>query len=250
MKNELKVLYRKLLKGLGENKYTEADNDTIVFSALVGNKFEDSRELMIVGRATNGWNVWYNRKKTGSTVDTEIESSIGKLDERLDLTSDIKNWKKGAGKMYNIGGSQFWRVALRVAESIVGTNKDRTDYLLYSNLYKVASDGKNPSKKLKDVTKNDCVEILKAEIEVFKPKRILFLTGYENWAKPFLIDLGVVEFNPEKKSKSVEFIGKYNNIDMVVSVHPQGRGKNETEITDAIRFAFNLPVPERKVKQL
>ena len=237
--------YRNLMKGLLDKQYPEPDNDTLIFNALKGRRYEINRELMVIGRATNGWNVWFNRKKLGAKIEDVIDKTISELNKRLDLTADIQTWKKKGNKSYPIEGSQFWRVALRVTETVIGTNKDRTDYIVYSNLYKVARDAKNPSPKLIEVSQLDCINILQTEIEIFQPKRILILTGYD-WAEPFLSKMGAIGIaNPS--AKEVQFIGKLDKSEVVVAVHPQGKGKDETKITDAIRVAFNLPIPIRNI---
>ena len=242
MDNTLVQPYRNLLLKLLKKDYPESSNYTVIFSALKGKLYEDNRELMLIGRATNGWRDCFYQNKEGLSIENEIEKTIKSLNDHKDLTADIATWFKKNTKLYNIGGSQFWRVGLRITETIVKTNRERTDYIVYSNLYKAAPDGTNPSEQMKKVTEENCIEILKAEIDAFQPKRILMLTGYD-WAEPFIKGLGI-EGIPNRAGREVQFVGIYGNTKIVVAVHPQG--KNETKISDAIRTAFGLPIPVRK----
>ena len=61
MNTEINNAYKELFTDLEnkEKKYSEADDNIVAFSAA-GNI---NSELMVVGRATNGWDVYYNRKK-------------------------------------------------------------------------------------------------------------------------------------------------------------------------------------------
>jgi hypothetical protein len=234
MNSKLQEAYRKLLQDLNGKKYSEADNNTTVFTAIKG---KDEVALMVVGRATNGWGVYYNREKLKKTGDHRngLEWVIAEMEGEIDLAQVIQSW---TGK-YAISRSQFWRVSQRIAKSVLGRDENVFDNILYSNLYKVASDGKNPSQGMINATCKNCIDILNIEIEIFKPKKILFLTGYE-WAKPFFEDLKFVK-TKGADSSLVSFAGKYGDIDVVVAVHPQG--KNEDEIVKEIRSAFSLTIP-------
>jgi hypothetical protein len=81
------------------------------------------------------------------------------------------------GKNYNPKQSQFWRVTNAIAQTI-SPNKNLAECITYTNLYKLAHSSRNPSQKLMYAIDKMCIEIFKAEVEYYKPKYILFLTGW------------------------------------------------------------------------
>ena len=234
MNEELRNAYAKLLEGLTGKKYAERDNDTTVFHAIKG---KSNVDFMLVGRAPNGWGLYYNRsKKLGETRNT-LEWVLDEMNTEKDLAVEISKWES-EGK-YFTGGSQFWRVGQRIAKSVLNRDDKVFDNVLYSNLYKVASNGKNPSQRMMNATIENCINILKIEIEIFQPKKILFLTGHD-WIEPFGKELNFKKTDTSD-SNLVSFIGMYGNIEVVVAVHPQG--KKEDDIVREIRKAFRLPLP-------
>lgn len=235
MNDRIKEAYRKLLKDLYGKTYSEKDNNTTVFNAIKG---KEEIDLMIVGRAPNGWGVYYNRNKPAGEERNTLEWVLNNMKEE-DLEATIADW--ATKKKYSITRSQFWRVGRRIAKSVTGRNEREFDNVLYSNLYKVGSDGKNPTPKMIDATQENCIKILQLEIEIFQPKRILLLTGCD-WAKPFIENLKI-EGKYIDQPSDVSFIGKIDEKEFVVAVHPQGRNKSEDKITTEIRMAFNLPIP-------
>ena len=51
--------------------------------------------------------------------------------------------------------------------------------LCWTNLYKISPfAGGNPSRSLADAQLDKCIQILKIEVSDWKPRRLLFLTGY------------------------------------------------------------------------
>lgn len=57
---------------------------------------------------------------------------------------------------------------------------------MWTNLYKVApSEGQNPKTTLIKLQEEKCIEILRKEININKPKHILFLCGLD-WLEPFI----------------------------------------------------------------
>ncbi len=236
MNSKLKDAYRMLLQDLTGKRYSEADNNTTVFSAIKG---KGEVDLMVIGRATNGWGVYYNKEKLRKTGDYRngIDWVIEQMQSENDLSQLIQSWTS----KYAISHSQFWRVSQRIAKSVLGRNENVFDNVLYSNLYKVASDGKNPTQRMINATSKNCREILNIEIEIFKPKKILMLTGYE-WAEPFIEYLKCEKIK-DSDSSLVSYIGKLGNIDVVVAVHPQG--KLEDDVVREIRKAFNHKNPSR-----
>ena len=236
MKPNLIEFYKDLLIKLVNHDYPESKNprNIVVFNSIQGRKYEPNRELMIIGRATNGWDTYY--KPDSQNAQIEIAKTIEKIKNRkynFDLTAEVTSWENNDIPYY-ISKSRFWNTGLRVATTVLGHDNSRTDHIVYSNLFKVSSDGNNPSPELKELTLASNIKILNAELEFFKPKKILFLTGYNGWAKPFIKELNATPIELAQ-SKYIHFSGKIGETSVVVADHPQGKGKT---ITDEIRMAF------------
>jgi hypothetical protein len=140
--------------------------------------------------------------------------------------------------------SAFFRVAKKVGRKLDVVAEDAEDwssYLVWSNLFKVAPrDGGNPGLLMQRAQEPWCYSLLKKELDTYKPKRVLFMTGYDQWAEPFL---DFLRFKAKRLSrdKPVEAFGKIPlsngaSTDVVVTQHPQG--KPEEELVDQIAKAF------------
>lgn len=236
----IRLLYLNLMDLLV--KHNINSKHLVLFDSIHGIDYHsNSVELLVVGRANNGWDNYFNpafeKDKTLEQVNTYRNLKLEHMEKRGDLLATVSNWKNKPGKGYNFNRSQFWRVTKRVAKTITKTNSDAAlNCVCYSNLYKVAFDGKNPSVKIKRSVYKNNLNILKDEIELYKPKRILFLTGYEGWAKDFIQDLAIVGL--EKPIPKIHFSGTLNGAEVIVVDHPQG--KAETPIVEAILSLWNL----------
>jgi hypothetical protein len=229
MNDTLISLYDELLSSLhGKNSLAKS---MTVFNAIKGKN--EVPELMVVGRATNGWGNYYNLNYDHNEQLEKVRNNM----VYADLLNTINSWrsKTGSGN-YEINKSQFWRVTKRIAKSIVKLETEEVlNSVCYTNLYKVSPDGYNPSQSLMRCTIESNIRILQYEINFYKPKRVLFLTG-NTWAKPFICKIATEKY--ESPSPDIFFLGRYQNIDLVVTHHPQGKG--ETNIVEAIRQAWNL----------
>ena len=241
--NELSAQAESVFLSVGK----EADNlpkDPIVgFLPMKGTLYRG--ELMVVGRAVNGW-------------DTPIEAAeLANPDLAREYTAKVWENVSGQGGCpmkwvsemwenttdYNIRKSAFWRVirncVSRLAIADVDEDTSWPSHLVYSNLYKVSpKKGGNPKGHLCRAQESACISLLHAEIALFKPRRLLFLTGRE-WVEPFLTGLTSDLQMPD--AGKVEAAGTINHSDgtktkFVVIPHPQG--KPQTPIVDGVIAAF------------
>jgi len=151
----------------------------------------------------------------------------------------------GGGEDYNTRKSAFWRVIratvgrLRIAD-INADGSAWPSQLVWSNLYKIApAAGGNPNNQLQRAQFEGCLQLLHWEIETFKPKRLLFLTGLA-WAGPFLehawCDNLPVEGQVFIEAKGYVMAGP-EPASCVIASHPQG--KNERNWVDEVVAAFS-----------
>lgn len=231
---ELVQQYSTLLDQLYNQRNEYREEELAVFAPVKGTHYNN--ELMVVGRAVNSWN---------KAMDKNKKSDIAKLNKFVqnELSNANLNWVEEwwlgkPGKDYKTSSSAFWRVIKAMATNINGDQKDIFNTIVWSNLYKVSNwDGGNPTSKLMNLQFDYCLEILKLELEIFKPKRVVFLTSYD-WANEFLTPIGVNQIKTRKKFEFVDYIGEYNGIKMVVSQHPQG--KPEEPHVNEILKAFSV----------
>lgn len=214
--NKLLDLYSELLELVYEQRTTFSDEDLCVFSKGVGRKYDN--QLMVVGRATNGWGNCINKthKEDYDSVMNDLEDSLDT--ENLDWV--LKLWGK-TDHHYNSKKSSFWRVIRMLASQLANSGDWPVDQVVWSNLYKVAPQSGNPSGRLMNLQFALCAQILRGEIEQQSPANVVFLTNL-NWAGRFLKEL---EVNNElsRPLKFVQFAGIKNGIKYVVGQHPQGK---------------------------
>ena len=210
--NEYELLLNKLSQP--ESKYPETK--LTVVNAKVGKDFDN--KLMVIGRAVNGW-----EEQSSLTKGFQSEQILCLIDF---LKRNTANTLEYFGGKYNPNKSSFTQVKQMLANHIVGCPKSLSNHsIVWSNLYKVSNfAGGNPSAKLRALQFSNCLNILKLEIELYRPETIVFLTSYKQqlWAKPFLDQLGVTNLLTAPIGL-VEFAGMYNGAKVVVGQHPQGK---------------------------
>ncbi|MBQ9335835.1 MAG: hypothetical protein IJS14_00880 [Lentisphaeria bacterium] len=136
--------------------------------------------LMVVGRAVRDWNEF-------QIDEAEFDDLYEENSKPLVPGGDIETFFRENSE-YNINDSPFWRTVRNTTKGLFDCN-DRNfgKYIIYSDLYKIALPGKNPNQSLKQLELPECMEILRKEIQLWKPAYILFLTGWE-WVDPFLVN--------------------------------------------------------------
>ena len=242
--------FDELLQTVPDWKRGKADAKLTAFCTMVGSKAEH-RELMVVGRAVNGWDdVWTkeeitNDAKRQAIVATGLagaESLVGRgrgKDLMLDI---IRYWHEPVPESicegyqgYRFNRSAFFRVTRSVIEKLTTTTpEDWAAHLIWTNLYKVSpAGGGNPPSSLATLLFERSAALLSTEIVVCRPKRVLFLTG-RDWVDPFLEHLGDVEIEAlherqglTERCGRLRIKGHEPPVTFVVAKHPQGKPEHE-----------------------
>lgn len=232
------TIYEDLLNNLEKSKYKNRLQSLCCFSAQKGKLYNNN--LMIVGRAVNGWGNDFRLN------DIHTCAIVKKLFSNASVQKCPLEWVEsswGSTQDYNTKKSAFWRVIKSLSQKInkLGSDDRWVSKLVWSNLYKIApSAGGNPSDSLCDYQFDSCNELLKAEIEEYKPKCIVFFTG-ENWFNGFLAEN--ISLMPKSDSKWVDASGTLSlngfRTKIIIAKHPQGKPEEEmfNDIIDALAQA-------------
>lgn len=156
------------------------------FLGLAGAKYD--QQLMIIGRAVNGWTEW-------QAAELRDQGAIRHFIRQLRHQSGPcpLSWVTSPPKLckYNARRSAFWRTTRKVYEALtrkVLNDEDWASHLAWSNLYKISNAQGNPPDWMCAAQDQQCVEILNEELNQFEPKHILFSTGLD-WVEPFIKQL-------------------------------------------------------------
>jgi len=247
-KNLLKGLLGRLAEPEGKRLF--GNLKLTAFCAMRGENAV-AGELMIIGRAVNGWQEewWRPEDLNANKIDEIIKEIYGFLPMRW-----VTEWwdgKEGSGKRYKTRMSAFWRVVKLLTRELGiadVTKPDWSTYLIWSNLYKISPfHGGNPSNSFAEFQRKECVNLLKEEISQWQPKKVLFLTGI-SWADKFFTEdrdeLGKIKVKSCYENYSdpkVQLSGKLllpqcNPTTFVVAAHPQR--KPELQLTEEIMRFF------------
>ncbi|MBF0555593.1 MAG: hypothetical protein HQK96_13725 [Nitrospirae bacterium] len=242
---ERNILATKILQAVGASHASLPPEPVTGFLSIAGHLYQGS--LMVVGRAVNGF---YEGILPASLMVPEevckytdmIFNDVKSENEECPMSWVTKLW--GGDDAYNTIKSAFWRVIRAVVCSLGIANVDLPQWpshLVWSNLYKVSpADGGNPGGTLCNIQLPGCIDLLRLELDTYKPKRLLFLTGM-NWAKPFLDVLGI-PVNENHDLKYVEGFGQANltgghQLNFVIACHPAR--KQETHWVNEVHQVFN-----------
>ena len=261
-------LMRGLNKGT-DDPITAFYKEYVTFTAMQGHRYNQSEDifgnpfrLMMVGRAVNGWDEY---RPVGEFSEEEfIQASIENLNNDKKALSYGKDrfewiWAEGntaknclregidrspsdIGK-YLLTRSPLWSYTKDIWSNLYGKQQRWEERwfenIVWSNLYKIAPhESGNPSGKLMKYQKDVCLELLKREVEYFKPTHILFITG-KDWFSPFTNIFDEVRFRKancasgvNKNNIYVEGTGCYrfaegDNAKIIIACRPEMRNKED-----------------------
>lgn len=234
--SELKMQYHKLLLPQQERFWA---HELTCAPAIAGKRYDASPfRLMYVGRAVNGWEADW---KEGS-IDDLVEQVFA---YNFEMASISQNPNQNG---YNFNKSAFWQLCKQIMK-LVDEEKNWSDRVLWSNLYKVApfKEG-NPDNTLIEETIEQCIQIMAYELKLYQPSHLVFVTGdwwfdrADTYQASFSQEFGIpVE---HKTNKSTVIIGKgiwkesNCNTKIVVTKRPEGLGLTREQHAKLIIEAF------------
>lgn len=198
---------------------------------------------MYIGRDLNGWNP-VEGNNIGELVTSVLQSNAA--EEFLHDAVHNPQYRDDNGKItYNINGSRFWQLCRKIMTQ-VGEGENWAERIVWSNVYKVTYIEHGISDSLMNETYENCLNILKAEIEFFKPNHIVFVTGANYFLPRDLGENFEAVFSLEKDHPIFDVISKGIYTDKsghkikVVAVNRPDRGSGTIpEKTNKIMEAFN-----------
>ncbi len=184
MNDELKRLYKQLAESVIKYNKGKAENKQLTICPAI--RGSETANIMVVGRAINGWCGIADLNNANQVVD-QIEncSNIG-LDWVCDALNSYVNCNKlncpkaqnGCSKAPQ--NSPFWKLVKYINNDVnKGENKDDAwqENIIWSNLFKASfKDGGNPPNNFYRKQTQLCQKILQKEIEEYKPRYIFFIT--------------------------------------------------------------------------
>ena len=244
MKNEeFRTLYKGLLnaeyKGKEVWKYFKNSGSLVLTSAphFVGELYEENNnfKLMVVGRAVNGWKHDFESCSNSNDI----------LDCILNQTFTFEDVIKEEGikeeTTYFYSKSPFGRLIRKLLESY-GEGENYHKKILWSNLYKIAPrNGGNPGWRLIKSELQTYIDIVKKEIDIYKPTHILFVTDID-YFNHYELNSKYPRFGEQLEVEEIRgfnFVvakGKYNHSKIIVCKRPEFR--NTDDMVKEIKKVF------------
>lgn len=231
MDAKLFELYRDLLGTKFPDGRTVFDriqpDDLCVAAHHIGKRFNNG--LLIYGQAMNGW----QNENTISmeTLLDEVSSSADDYKEMYTMV-DPDGWHgivNGKPSSYYYKRSKFWKLNYQVITKVSDPQysnfyissdekKDRIELLdnawsqtaAWSNLFKLSySEGGNPDDELIEVIRDISLRIILREIEVLRPKQVLFNTGEVLFDSVANYERNIFGLTKETNSNNIFYSGRY-----------------------------------------
>lgn len=194
-----------------------------LFVPSVTDSYWNSRQrVMIVGKETRGWG------KTGLAEVTQFSSAVDYIKSMMARHQGVLAKDLTRSKFF-----QFYRQAARALTD----EPANRDSIIWANLFCLDQDSKSPVRcneleAIKKLSRN----LLQAQLEILRPKVILFVTGYryDNYIKEFFKVKSIKVHTPKKLW---EF--EINDVRAYRTAHPQWSEGNEYR-KQALEKAANL----------
>lgn len=228
-----------------DNVGQDSKKNYAVFYPSFGIRKNEKCEFLIYGQAVNGWGSEFNMSDTESEIRNErlnkcIEYSNSFLIEKNHCPLDWVNvqWSNSTlrenttdepsrkfyndlARKYRTSRSFFWNVAYKLIADYYGMSRESKDWskkMVWSNLYKIASQQMNPNSDERNFQEDISIELVKKEIDELKPKFCIVLTN-ENWWKPFREKLNTTPLENMSKPHVITF-EQYNETKVVLTTRP------------------------------
>lgn len=200
-------------------------------TAFAGVRSEQKQgALAVVGQAPLGW------------VSSFTPSELREESTRRRVITDLR---QKAHKPDDLS-TPFWANAKAVAEAVGEVepgDPSWADKISWTNLYRISKDRGNPTPHLRAMQQALCVQLLWREILLWRPRRILFMTGLP-WAAPFVLADRSGHLERYSEGRFVQAVGgievrKGDELAVVVVEHPARKKGSADERAEEIAEAVS-----------
>ncbi len=198
----------------GESAY---NNEYTLFYPVIGKDYNQNKNLLVVGQATNGWQPVFSlndvRIKLSNIVE-ESQNYSAQEGDKCPLEWINKEWPN---KDYSLFRSFFWNITYKLVKQFYNKNDQNWNNMIaWSNLMKIApSTGSNPSDFEIDSQINYASKLFVKELEDLQPKNVLVMTNLKKWAEPVL-ENAKIKFE-RIDGACIDAVGFYQNSKIIVS---------------------------------
>ncbi len=217
------TLFKQTVSSFADNIKQSKDDSLISkkyssFYPSLGKSFLASRQLLVIGQATNGWHPKWFVKNIPSQTDKIVLDSIdfsGEENGKCPLEWINEKW--GAYKLFR---SFFWNVTYKLVKAKYNrTDTDWNNIIAWSNLMKIApADYGNPNNEERQAQLDSCAKLFRQELEDLKPKNVLIITNLDVWAEPILRQASIKIKNVD--GNYIQAIGQYEDTKIIVTRRP------------------------------
>ena len=200
-------------------------------------------DLLFYGQALNGWSEGFDVDK--KIHSRKIEQSIiasnryfkknnhtpldwvnvrwtNSIFDSITKDPDAKEFYSN-GTRYRTFRSFFWNVVYKLTSDFHGFNRESWDWskkVVWSNLYKIAEDGKNPTPFQKETQIHFTAELIKREIEELNPKYCIVLSNY-HWWDAFHHYLKTKSESFNRSLSSIEGVERFKETKIIITSRPR-----------------------------
>lgn len=238
---EYDKLYQEHLEAFQQrlmNTYPQQTSYTDFYPAMGVPTKQKKVDLLVYGQAAGGWqpDIDYAQHVPKERTAQSREQSNGYYgtDSPLDWVNTMWS-KRELGRLegerlafyqnfgsYNPSRSFFWQVTTYFIQqkfNVEPSSWKWTEHLVWSNLYKIATQTANPSEADRILQRPECVGLVRMELEELQPKYCLVLTN-DTWWSHFRTGLKT-ELVAELKDNAVERVERFGSTTIVVVKRPR-----------------------------
>ena len=245
---EYEATYNRMLEEVGRNS-SISEEALSLFWPMRGHQYEG--DLFVIGDGANGTDINLSRQDLTTGKRKGLIAKVRKVSEPKDcpmlwLTKSKRLQGEVGLERYLWEKSNFFRMAkcisLRDAEAMDQTdNEDWASGICYSNLLKVGTvkppkgeKTPNPSTKLRNTQLRESIDLIRLELEAFRPSRVLVMPTKDKFS-PFADRLGI---NVKSHEGVVQGIAMQDGRQWVITQHPRILTGGTKEFAGQILEAF------------
>lgn len=220
-------IYKELWAKLKKEGWTE--EDMTLFAPQWGKAYPEAehRGLLFVGKANNGWYSCSPDDLFEADGTFKSHCTYPGIDDRDTAWYEACYETPLPGETWQGNRSAWARLLHDTSVELFNDEEHWASHLAYTNLYKVAFGDGNPSTQQQNDTAEECVEALRAELEVLSPRVAVFAN--ENWGEWFLQQLYGEDVMA--KAQCGEWVKRIEIGGMTILYmgHPQGKPVEQRE---------------------